>query len=181
MAMNNMNQQRRVSGCVAASLLCLALASCVDQWDEATQQGGQATTERAIAFQGNVAGSRWATRADGSVINLNVTSLPETKERTYYRADATGSVPAEGTQMSYHAGIFGAYTGQYTWAGLVKLSNTAFDDRATLPVEFSALSALSESTEFDKKKKDILDTTTPPARCITRKRPSVPTPTAATL
>ena len=160
MAMNNMNHLRRVTGCVAAGLLGLALNACVDQWDDATQQGGQTAAQRAIAFTGNVASIRQATRADGSIINLNETSLPETKERTYYRADATGNVPTEVTKMTYYAGIFGAYTGQYTWASLVALK-AVMDDRSISDDEFSTLKAGYESEYSAYSDKSALQTDAP--------------------
>ena len=68
--------------------------------------GTKANTEdnMSIAFKGKVVSSKQATRADGTIVNLNETTLPATATSTFY------------------AGLFGCHTGQYTWQQLVGLS-----------------------------------------------------------
>jgi len=105
------------------SLALTALSACQSDWRNGITRAEQSA---AIAFTGTVESSLKATRADGTLIALNEVTLPETKERTYYRADADGNVPAGGSKEIYYAGLFGCHTGQYTWAELVEAYQKAF-------------------------------------------------------
>lgn len=75
-------------------LVAIVLISCHD--DSAT--GGQ-ESNAPIAFTATVAGSETATRADGSLVNRKETQLAATS-----------------LSHPYTVGIFGAFTGQDTWA-----------------------------------------------------------------
>ena len=92
-----------------------------------------------IAFNTTVSSNRQSTRADATIVNMGETSLLPT------------------ATSNRKAGIFGCYTGTYTWAELVKLSGTDYADRAELPSSFSSLSALSDETAYANKKTEILN------------------------
>lgn len=100
-------------------LTVLLLTACSD-WDnmEPTPPDEQAQNV-GITFSGSVAKSTM--RADGSIINLNETSLRRSQEHTYWRADANGEVSE--VKATFYAGIFGCYTGQYKWSDLVNAAN----------------------------------------------------------
>lgn len=84
--------------CHLVTVLSLTLVSCQSDWRDGI--ASQWSTDP-VAFTGSVVSSQKATRADGSIVNLNVTALPATSVK------------------SYQVGLFGAYTGQYKWASLV--------------------------------------------------------------
>ena len=65
-----------------------------------------------VAFTGSVVNSKKATRADGSIVNLNVITLPETA-----------------APHNYRVGLFGAYTGQDTWDDLRTIAAKAEGER----------------------------------------------------
>ena len=69
--------------------------------------------DNAIAFSGVVRTSRVATKADASLVNKNEYVLPATETSKHY------------------VGIFGAYTGQYTWNALQTIETTAAADRTS--------------------------------------------------
>ena len=85
--------------CHLVTALSLTLASCQSDWRDGIAP--QWSTDP-VAFTGTVVNSQKATRADGSIVNLNVTTLPAT------------------AASSYQVGLFGAYTGQEKWASLVE-------------------------------------------------------------
>ena len=135
------------------SLALTALSACQSDWRNGITRAEQPA---GITFTGSVVGSQKATRADGSLIELNEVTLPETKERTYYRADADGNVPAEGSKEIYYAGLFGCHTGQYTWAELVVAYRTAF-----------TASGIKSSTEYLKSKAFKTFAATPKGKAYT--------------
>ena len=92
-----------------------------------------------IAFNTTVSSNQQSTRADATIVNMGETRLLPT------------------ATSNRKAGIFGCYTGTYTWAELVKLSGTDYADRAELPSSFSSLSALSDETAYANKKTEILN------------------------
>lgn len=122
------NEELKKLGWLVAVLPLLGVVGCADHWDEFTPSHEE-EEELGIAFSGSVVSSRVAqdTRSDGSVVNLNETSLLETQKRTYTVWDNV----AEGTttlEEEFHVGIFGAYTGQYKWSDLKTAYTTAYTE-----------------------------------------------------
>ena len=115
----------RLRPLAAAALpaLWLAAVACTDR-DVLDDGPSAAARGTAIAFSGSVDATPGtsATRADGSLINLNETSLRPSHEHIYYRADESGNVDPEGVAATFYAGIFGCYTGQHRWRDLVRLA-----------------------------------------------------------
>ena len=101
--------------------LLLAFSGCRSDWpagEPSSPQGTRSPSERAIAFSAAVSSVQVsATRADGSLVNLNERSLPSTKVRTYWRAGSGGTVSA--VEKEYYVGLFGCHTGQTSWSELV--------------------------------------------------------------
>lgn len=106
--MTNTTFWHRWSCCLAAALL---ISSCQSDWRDGIAPGDRA--EQPIAFSGSVVSSQLPTRADATIVHLRETKLPATAASTF------------------HAGIFGCYTGQYTWAELVVAYQTAYAGYAT--------------------------------------------------
>lgn len=106
--MTNTTFWHRWSCCLAAALL---ISSCQSDWRDGIAPGDRA--EQPIAFSGSVVSSQLPTRADATIVHLRETKLPATAASTF------------------HAGIFGCYTGQYTWAELVGAYQTAYAGYAT--------------------------------------------------
>ena len=117
---------------------------CSDNWDVFTPTDETEEAQQAIRFTGTVSASQLAqeTRADGSTVNLNETKLPETKVRSYWRLNEAGNLVEN--KQEFHVGLFGCYTGQYTWAELLA--------KATMTE--SEIDALSEDEQ--KERTDIL-------------------------
>ena len=117
---------------------------CSDNWDVFTPTDETEEAQQAIRFTGTVSASQLAqeTRADGSIVNLNETKLPETKVRSYWRLNEAGNLVEN--KQEFHVGLFGCYTGQYTWAKLLA--------KATMTE--SEIDALSEDEQ--KERTDIL-------------------------
>ena len=96
-----------------------------------------------IAFNTTVSSNRQSTRADVTIVNMGETRLLPT------------------ATSKRKVGIFGCYTGKYTWKDLVTLSGTNFADadRATklAGTGVAELAAIANETEFTKKKTDILN------------------------
>ena len=126
-------------GNVCGGVALLVLASCADHWDDFTPKHEEEA--EGISFTATVSSSRMVqdTRADGSIVNLNEYTLPETKMRDYWRANEEGTV--EKTTKEYYVGVFGCYTGQNKWNELVDLSEKASptdEETATLQDYYSA-------------------------------------------
>lgn len=92
------------SGCCAAWTLVALLVGCQDSMTDGVSTRTDATSEQEIAFKANVVSSRQATRADATIVNKGETTLLPT------------------STSNRRVGIFGCYTGTYTWAELVALS-----------------------------------------------------------
>ena len=126
-------------GNVWGGVALLVLASCADHWDDFTPKHEEEA--EGISFTATVSSSRMVqdTRADGSIVNLNEYTLPETKMRDYWRANEEGTV--EKTSKEFYVGVFGCYTGQNTWESLATLSEKASptdEETATLQDHYSA-------------------------------------------
>jgi hypothetical protein len=109
-------------------LLLLVLSACSD-WRDGIAPGDR--IEQPIAFSGSVVSSQLPTRADATIVHLRETKLPATAASTF------------------HAGIFGCYTGQYTWAELVGAYQTAYAAYATrVGASSASTDGFLASTEF---------------------------------
>lgn len=91
---------------------CLFFFSCSDWNDMGTEtipDGKNKIAEESIGitFSGSVVPSQQATRADATLVKLGETQLPATANSNFY------------------VGIFGCYTGQYTWQELIALKGKA--------------------------------------------------------
>lgn len=126
---------------------CLLLLSCSDWNDIGTETipDGKNTVQEqtgGIAFSGNLITGQMATgttRADGTIVNWKQNTLPESEQHDYYRVDENGDVIHE--RKTFYAGIFGAYTGEHTWANLVTLSyklSPTEEEQETLNKYYSA-------------------------------------------
>lgn len=114
----------------------LLMGSCTgnDALLTGDDSAGSETEQSGIAFSGNVVSSSVATRADTSLVNKNVTHLTATATNEKY------------------VGIFGAYTGQKTWAEY-KTANSSkeppadffFNTKATIEALSGSTNALSYS------------------------------------
>lgn len=123
---------------IAAALLLFT--GCKNDYDFVGSGTGQTKeTSDAVAFSAYVSSSRQASRANATIVNKGVTSLLPT------------------ATSNRRVGIFGCYTGKYTWAELVKLSNTAYADRDGLAEVFADLKAAENGTAYNTKKADILN------------------------
>ena len=125
---------------IAAALLLLT--GCKNDYDFVGSGTGQTKeTSDAVAFSAYVSSSRQASRANATIVNKGVTSLLPT------------------ATSNRRVGIFGCYTGKYTWKDLVTLSGTDFANRATklAGTGVAELAAIANETEFTKKKTDILN------------------------
>ncbi len=94
-----------------------------------------------IAFNTTVSSNQQSTRADATIVNKGETTLLPT------------------AKSNRRVGIFGCYTGKYTWKDLVTLSGTEFANRATklAGTGVAELADITNDTEFTKKKTDILN------------------------
>lgn len=126
---------------------CLLFCACSDWNDMGTETipDGKKTVQEqtdGIAFSGNLISGQMATvttRADGSIVNWKQSTLPKSEAHTYYRVDEDGAVVSE--SKTFYAGIFGAYTGEHTWAELVTLSDKPSltdEEQETLKKYYSA-------------------------------------------
>lgn len=124
---------------IAAALLLLT--GCKNDYDFVGSAAGQTKeTNDAVAFSAYVSSSRQASRADATIVNKGETTLLPT------------------SKSDRRVGIFGCYTGKYTWKDLVTLSGTEYDDRAALAgTGMAELADIANETEFTKKKTDILN------------------------
>ncbi len=121
----------RVVCCFAAGILLL---SCSDWNDMGTETIPDETNRIAeegigIAFNGSVVPSQQATRADATIVKLGDTQLPTTANSTFY------------------AGLFGCYTGKYTWGELVALK-AAMNEGGISDAEYTALHAMTNFSSY---------------------------------
>lgn len=103
--MNNKKKYlRSLPGCCAAWTLAALLVGCQDNMTDGASSSAGAASQQEIAFKADVVSSRQATRADATIVNKGETTLLPT------------------STSDRRVGIFGCYTGTYTWAELVTLS-----------------------------------------------------------
>ena len=132
-----------MSGWLSVGVLAILMSACSEVSDSFSDgPSPSASSEDAIAFSTTVSSIQQATRADATIVNKGETMLLPTLE------------------SNRKVGIFGCYTGPYTWAELVALSKTEFAGLATLMASFprfsSELSGITEAA-FDTKKEEILN------------------------
>lgn len=107
-------------------LALTGLTACSDWRDGIADDDPATASPTEIAFRATVVTGSMATRADGSIVNLNETSLPETKERSYWRYNPTTKLVEE-EKETFQVGVFGCYTGQYKWADLQQAYTDAYE------------------------------------------------------
>lgn len=123
---NLSNLRRSVSGCVAVGALALSFTACADHWDDFTPKHSQHDSTP-ICFDATIVGSRTATRANNTLVN---------RLETHFPAAAV---------CNYKIGIFGAYTGQKTWAEY-KTANSAEPVNNLFYNQPADIAALSDGT-----------------------------------
>ena len=135
----------------------VAVLSCTDNHILPSPEEQEDVAGTGIAFEASVVTSKMATRSDGSIINRLEIEFPG-PGTTYYEYAGEGVAPTQKT-VDYGIGIYGAYTGQYTWHELQTLATTSFADRASLSVAFPSLSGLGDEDEreFSVMKNNILN------------------------
>ena len=124
--MNSIHLRVITSASLLATLMFCSCSDWVDDIDDPEPE--LPAQDIGITFSGNVSTAPGFTRADGSIVNLNETSLRPSTPHTYYRADASGYVNPKGVEATFYAGIFGCYTGQYKWSELVKMAKSKPED-----------------------------------------------------
>lgn len=125
---------------IAAALLLLT--GCKNDYDFVGSAAGQTKeTSDAVAFSAYVSSSRQASRANATIVNKGETTLLPT------------------ATSNRRVGIFGCYTGKYTWKDLVTLSGTDFDHRATklAGTGMAELVDIADVAKYNEKKTDILN------------------------
>lgn len=140
--LNNNNQWNRIGSWLSFCVVTFLLSACSEVSDSLSDSTSTSVSSKdAVAFSANVSSSKQATRADATIVNKGETMLLPT-------IDSNRKV-----------GIFGAYTGKYTWAELVTLSKTEFADRNNLTryTELTELSTLDNEEAFNEKKEEILN------------------------
>ena len=96
------------------SLLSALLLTACSDWENALTPPDPQTQETPITFSGSVVAlPGGGTRADGSLVDIQETSLRQTGE------------------PGYSVGIFGCYTGAHKWAELVKLVEGTPEEEAS--------------------------------------------------
>ena len=138
---NNRNQWTHISVWIIAMLLS-ACSETSDSLSGETAGGETAAGKESIAFSTTVSSIRQATRANATIVNRGQTSLLPT------------------SKSNRRVGIFGCYTGKYTWKDLVTLSSTEYADRASLAgtgmAELAEIADEAEA-EYNEKKESILN------------------------
>lgn len=135
----------------------VAVLSCTDNHILPSPDELEDVAGTGIAFEASVVTSKMATRSDGSIVNRLEIEFPGPGTK-YYEYAGEGVTPVEKT-VNYGIGIYGAYTGPYTWHELQTLATTSFADRASLSVAFPSLSGLGDEDEreFSVMKNNILN------------------------
>ena len=111
---NKYNQWKRMSSWLSVGVLAILLSACSEVSDSFSDGSSpSASAQDVVTFTTTVKSMRQATRADNTLINKGETMLPTTA--------STATESKEGKK----AGLFGCYTGQYTWGELVTLSKKA--------------------------------------------------------
>lgn len=127
---------------VSIGAALLLLTGCKNDYDFVGSAAGQTKeTNDAVAFSAYVSSSRQASRANATIVNKGETTLLPT------------------AKSNRRVGIFGCYTGKYTWKDLVTLSGTDFANRATklAGTGVAELADITNVEEFTEKKTDILN------------------------
>ena len=98
----------------------VAVLSCTDNYIQPSSEELEDVAGTGIAFEASVVTSKMATRSDGSIVNRLEIEFPGPGTK-YYEYAGEGVTPVEKT-VNYGIGIYGAYTGPYTWHELQDLA-----------------------------------------------------------
>lgn len=104
MKIRNHNVSRHAVAWIAAAMLMLTSCNSENDFAGSDSTSPSASAQEAVAFSTTVSSMRQATRADATIINKGEIKLLSTK------------------LTNRKVGLFGCYTGPYTWAELVGLS-----------------------------------------------------------
>ena len=107
----------------------VAVLSCTDNYIQPSSEELEDVAGTGIAFEASVVTSKMATRSDGSIVNRLEIEFPG-PGTTYYEYAGEGVTPALKT-VDYGIGIYGAYTGPYTWHELQDLADKVAAETAT--------------------------------------------------
>lgn len=117
MKIRNHNVSRHAVAWIAAAMLMLTSCNSENDLAGADSTSPSASAQDAVTFTTTVSSMRQATRADATIINKGEIKLLSTK------------------LTNRKVGLFGCYTGPYTWAELVGMSLMDDDDIAELSDE----------------------------------------------
>jgi len=107
----------------------MAVLSCTDNYIQPSSEELEDVAGTGIAFEASVVTSKMATRSDGSIVNRLEIEFPGPGTK-YYEYAGEGVAPVEKT-VNYGIGIYGAYTGPYTWHELQDLADKVAAGTAT--------------------------------------------------
>ena len=107
----------------------VAVLSCTDNYIQPSSEELEDVAGTGIAFEASVVTSKMATRSDGSIVNRLEIEFPGPGTK-YYEYAGEGVTPVEKT-VNYGIGIYGAYTGPYTWHELQDLADKVAAGTAT--------------------------------------------------
>ena len=106
--LNNNNQWNRIGSWLSFCVMAVLLSACSEVSDSLSDgTSPSASSKDAVAFSATVSSIKQATRADATIVNKGETKLLPT------------------ATSKRKVGIFGCYTGPYTWAELVALAAKA--------------------------------------------------------
>ena len=122
--LNNNNKWNRIGSWLSFGVIAVLLSACSEVSDSLSDgTSPSASSKEAVAFSATVSSIKQATRADATIVNKGETKL----------------LPTATTKRK--VGIFGCYTGPYTWAELVALAAKAEpteEEKAILNKYYSA-------------------------------------------
>lgn len=110
---------------IGTASLLLLLTACQSDWRDGIPAPQPEAAGQEISFTAKVDASQTATRANNSLVNRLETTLPATTE-----------------SRNIGVGVFGYYTGQYTWSGS-QTANLMYNQRMTISAASSGLNALT--------------------------------------
>ena len=138
--LNNNNQWNRIGSWLSFCVMAVLLSACSEVSDSLSDGTSlYVSSKDAIALTGSVVASKQATRANETIVNLGERTLPAT------------------TTTGFYAGLFGCYTGQHTWGGLITLSAAMTDNISA--EEFTVLHGMAEYSSYANK--EALQTAAP--------------------
>jgi len=122
--LNNNNKWNRIGSWLSFGVIAVLLSACSEVSDSLSDgTSPSASSKDAVAFSATVSSIKQATRADATIVNKGETKLLPT------------------ATSKRKVGIFGCYTGPYTWASLVALAakaNPTVEETAILNKYYTA-------------------------------------------